>query len=746
MADQQIPCETEPIHLINELQDFGFIIFLSIEDDKVIACGENSYEYLELSPNDVLKKKPFEIFQNYNQIKEKIFEILFKKNQEEFKEQFVFQEKTLYATFRKSENFIFCEIEKDNSNYALDICNDLLIELNELNKIHITQKLYDFAVERIRIKTEFDRVLLYRFNEDFSGEVIAESRNGKLSSLLGFHFPSSDIPAPARAVYLKNSIRLIHSKQDRQIHLIKTEEYKNYNFDMGASILRAPHNHHLEYLANMGILTSMSISLTSEKKLWGLFICHSLNKIVPSTFLRNYLAIFSKTVFRQIDLLNKHKESLEEIKIQNLFKNITQKINTVSLQNIINVFESNIHLLMEEFESDGLFLQFNNETLRIGILPENTLLENLIELLSNEFKGKIFFTNDLQKSFPEKFINPKKANGVLSIPLSSNPRDRLIWFRGDAVQTIIWGGNKEEAYKVHNNQISPRSSFDKWIETVKGKSIPWSELHIRKISELQRITEIIDKKIAEDKLIETLEIIKTSEKELRELNATKDKFFSIVSHNLRNPFSGLLGISELLIESVNSELPAIEEIKEYADLIYGSSLKSFDLLKSLFEWGKIQTGKIKIQKQNVDLSSLIDEISFSLSKKLKSKEIELIIECRESLFLFTDRDALIAVLNNILMNSIKYSFNKSQIFLRVKENPDSFLLELEDLGIGMSELEKNKLFKIEEHFNMPGTNGETGTGLGLIIAKEYLEKLDCKIDIKSEKQRGTKITLICPKK
>ena len=140
-------------------------------------------------------------------------------------------------------------------------------------------------------------------------------------------------------------------------------------------------------------------------------------------------------------------------------------------------------------------------------------------------------------------------------------------------------------------------------------------------SELQRITEIIDKKIAENKLIETLELIKASEKELQDLNATKDKFFSIVSHNLRGPFSGLLGISELLKDSVNVEPPQMDEIKEYSELIHISSLKAFDLLKNLFEWGKIQTNKIKIRKEYINLSFLIEEIIYSLSKKLQNKEI-----------------------------------------------------------------------------------------------------------------------------
>ncbi|MBK9502030.1 MAG: GAF domain-containing protein [Leptospiraceae bacterium] len=744
MEKNSISCETEPIHLINELQDFGLIIFLSFDDNKIIACGENSYEYLKLSPNEVLRRKPVEIFENFSQYKERISEVLFNKNQEEFKIQFLFQEQLMFATFRKSEKFIFCEIERDNPNYALDIFNDLLTEFNELSKINMAQKLYDFAVEEIRTKTKFDRVLLYKFNEDFTGEVIAESRNHKLTSLLGFHFPATDIPAPAREIYLKNSIRLIHSRQEKQINLTKSDEYQNYNFDMGASILRAPHSHHLEYLRNMGIVTSMSISLTAEKKLWGLFICHSLEKLVPSTFIRNYLSIFSKSVFRQIDLLNKHRESLEEIKIQELFTNLIQKLNSVSLDNIINVFEKHIHLLMKEFESDGLYLQFNNKSLSIGIIPEKAILEKIIFILSTEFAGKFFFTNDLQKSFPDKLTNPDKANGILSIPLSSNKNDRIIWFRGDVIKTIIWGGNKEEAFTISNNQISPRRSFDKWIETVKGKSIPWSGLHIKIISELQRITEIIDKKIAENKLIETLELIKASEKELQDLNATKDKFFSIVSHNLRGPFSGLLGISELLKDSVNVEPPQMDEIKEYSELIHISSLKAFDLLKNLFEWGKIQTNKIKIRKEYINLSFLIEEIIYSLSKKLQNKEITLITECKESINLFTDKDALMAVMNNILMNSIKYSYRQSQILLSAKEVNSTIQIEIEDSGIGMTDLEIKKLFKIEEHFNMPGTNGETGTGLGLIISKEYIEKLNFKIVIESQKGKGTKVMIICP--
>lgn len=738
-----ISCDTEPIHLINDLQDFGLLIILSLADEKIIACGDNSFEYLGINSDELLEKNPGVIFVNFSSIKLDIEDVLVNRKHLEYKIHFIYKNQSLFATFRRSEDLFLCEIESDEQLSILDNTNKFFIQVNELKGKHSLEELYYLCVRQIQEITNFDRVLLYKFKEDSSGEVIAESRNESLDSILGFHFPSTDIPLPARAMYLKNPIRIIKSKQRKIITLKKSKSYQNHMFDLGSSSFRAPHSHHLEYLSNMGIVTSMSISLEMGDTLWGLFICHSVKENIPSLTARNFLAIFSKIIFRQITQLNVHNDSILEIKLQSLFINLIKKINSVSIDKVLEVFKSESNLLMNEFEADGFYIQLRNEVFELGSLPDRNTINKISKLLAEKFSDRPFFTDDLKKSFPEEFRDIEKSNGVLSIPVSSLSTDRIIWFREEVIRKIVWAGNKEEAFFVKDNRISPRQSFSRWIETIKGKSIPWSELHIKIVKDIFGIVEIIDKKILEEKLAKTLEQVRKSEAELEELNATKDKFFSILSHNLRSPFSGLLGISELLIELVQDEKnPSKDEIQNYAELIHASSTKAFDLSKNLFEWGKIKTGKIEIEKKEIELNSILDEIIYNISHKLKNQEIELIIESEKLITIHTDGNALKTVISNLLLNAIKYSNKNQKVYLRLLKSKDSIQIEIEDFGIGMTDLELKKIFKIEEYFARPGTNGESGTGLGLIIVKEYLDKLNFKIEIMSQQNVGTKVVLI----
>ncbi|HNO26754.1 MAG TPA: HAMP domain-containing sensor histidine kinase, partial [Leptospiraceae bacterium] len=269
--------------------------------------------------------------------------------------------------------------------------------------------------------------------------------------------------------------------------------------------------------------------------------------------------------------------------------------------------------------------------------------------------------------------------------------------------------------------------------------------YIRAVYKISGIIETIDKKIAEDSLQKTLLQIRKSEQELKQLNATKDKFFSIVSHNLRSPFSGLLGLSELLKASFSEAEPDMEEIKSYANLLYQSSAQAFELLKNLFEWGKVQTGRMTIEKNQIDLKNILYELQYQLDGKLKEKDIHLRMEIGSDLTLNTDENAIKSILNNLLLNSVKYSYPGKDIILRIQPMENCILIEIEDFGIGMNEGEKQKLFKIDSKFRMPGTNGEDGTGLGLIITKEYLDRLNSKIEISTEKDYGTKVKLTFPR-
>ncbi|MCB1144301.1 MAG: GAF domain-containing protein [Leptospiraceae bacterium] len=741
----EIPCDLEPIHLINQLQDHGLLLILKENSNLIIAVGENSYTYLKLYPEEVLNKNLTKLIPGIEPILNDANRVLASENHHEFKSQLYLPGAVLFATFRKSENFILLEIEKEFQSKILTISNELNVQLSNFQFMNSLQDIYNYAVNEIRSIIQFDRVLLYRFFKDFSGEVIAESRNKNLPSIIGYHFPSSDIPLPARNTYLKNPIRLIQAGQQRPFQIIRIPSYKNYEFDLGSSNLRFSHSHHLEYLQNLGVKTSMSISLSIDNKLWGLFICHNINPIQVGFSARNYITMFSQITMLQIDLMNKNQISSYELDLKTKILNIIQKLNNSDYNDLLTNLENDIDSLMNLLESSGLYIRLLDRNISNGKVPKAEKIELFFDYLTKNHANSIFHTDNLYSLNLSHEIDASCPPGVLAIPISSNPGSWIIWFREEFINKKAWAGNPNEPYSTSGNRISPRLSFSKFIETVKNKSKPWTEIQIKAVEAFNDLRDVIDKKIAEHELANTLEKVKKSEKELRDLNNTRDKFFSIVSHNLRSPFSGLLGFSDMLLESLQEDknLP-YEEILEMAEALQVSSHKAFDLLKNLFEWGKIQTGKIKLTSESLDLSSIIDEILYKMSERLSKKEIQLKANYKEDLLIYTDKDALFQILTHIIQNSIKYSHRGSEILLNATMLSESTQIEIIDSGIGMKEEDIEKLFKIEEHFNMKGTENEDGTGLGLIITKEYLSKLNSSIQIESEPQKGTKITLLFP--
>lgn len=218
-----------------------------------------------------------------------------------------------------------------------------------------------------------------------------------------------------------------------------------------------------------------------------------------------------------------------------------------------------------------------------------------------------------------------------------------------------------------------------------------------------------------------------AEQELKEFsnqldlhNKTKDKFFSIIAHDLKNPFSSLLGLSELL-ESDFYDLSDEEKLSYIAE-IRKVSKGSYQLLENLLHWSRAQTGNISYNPSELDLKFLLMEVIGLVYAQAKAKNIEISIKFEEDYVVFADDDLLMTVVRNLLTNAIKYSYIGQKISINASViNDDLLELSITDYGIGISENQKNILFSIDRGESRPGTNNEKGTGLGLILCKEFIE-------------------------
>jgi len=230
--------------------------------------------------------------------------------------------------------------------------------------------------------------------------------------------------------------------------------------------------------------------------------------------------------------------------------------------------------------------------------------------------------------------------------------------------------------------------------------------------------DITDQKLAQEEL-------RRSELRFSELNTTKDKFFSIISHDLRVPFNGILGFSNLLIDQIRKK--DYDGLEEYAGIIQHSSKRAMELLSNLLDWSRSQTGRIRFEPNPVLISQVIGEVMSSLNEMAYQKGITVTSLVPDDLIVYADRLMLGSILRNLISNAIKFTYPSGRIEVS-SENLESWnLISVSDDGVGIKEQVVPKLFRIDESFSESGTNNEKGTGLGLIMCKEFVEKHGGKI-------------------
>jgi PAS domain S-box-containing protein len=235
---------------------------------------------------------------------------------------------------------------------------------------------------------------------------------------------------------------------------------------------------------------------------------------------------------------------------------------------------------------------------------------------------------------------------------------------------------------------------------------------------------------------------KQNEVKLKELVATKDKFFNIVAHDLKNPFTSLLGSSELLTDNIDQM--SVENIRELALILNDSAKAGYAILQNLLDWSRSQTGMLKFNPEKINLKTIIDENIDNLQLQSNNKGLYMSTELTEDLFIFADKNMINTVLRNLLSNAVKYTFKNGTVLVGVTPTPEEILIKVKDSGTGITEEKVETLFKIENSLSQPGTEKEQGTGLGLKLCKEFTEKMGGRIWVESEVGKGCEFKFTIP--
>jgi two-component system sensor histidine kinase/response regulator len=278
------------------------------------------------------------------------------------------------------------------------------------------------------------------------------------------------------------------------------------------------------------------------------------------------------------------------------------------------------------------------------------------------------------------------------------------------------------------------------LETKNGKSI-----NVEFVSNVYLVdqTKVIQCNIRDITKRRYAEIkLKESEARLRELNATKDKFFSIIAHDLKNPFMAILGFSDLLAERITEK--DYTGIEEYARIIHNSTQRILSLLTNLLQWASSQTGKMKFNPEPVEIVALINEVAELSKDAAQHKSITISIKLPHNTTIQIDKSMISSVLRNIISNAIKFTNPGGNINISARQKQDELWVTVSDNGVGMNKDSLDKLFRVEDSHSTPGTQNEKGTGLGLILCKEFVEKHKGKIWAESETGKGSSFHFTIP--
>ncbi len=411
--------------------------------------------------------------------------------------------------------------------------------------------------------------------------------------------------------------------------------------------------------------------------------------------------------------------------------------------------ENQIAELKKHIEFHQLDSSVQNE-LKTKSEVEKALKESKEEyrLLAENSSDVIWVLNITHQKF--KYISPAiyRLRGLtVDEALNESISDALT---PDSLELVISLLNRDTPRFIKNPD-NPCYSINELRQTHKNGSLVWVEVSSRyrmnEIGEIELIAvsrNIDERKRADEKLIAAKEKAEKNEVELRELNAIKDKLFSIIAHDLRSPFNHILSFSELLIENVKDL--EITETEKYLGIINSSANHTLILLDNLLNWAKSQTGKIYFNPEKLFFSNVILEI-IELKKSIaNSKKISLNYFSSDEIEVYADENMLKTILRNLISNAIKFtnSGGKIDIYAITITEPKQVEITISDNGIGMSEDIKDKVFSIGAQISQTGTANEKGSGLGLILCKEFIEKHGGKIWVESKLGKGSDFKFTLP--
>jgi chemotaxis family two-component system sensor kinase Cph1 len=598
--------------------------------------------------------------------------------------------------------------------------------VDEIGVASSVQAIAEIAVRELRILTGFNRVMLYSFDTQGDGTVLAEAGDGKLPSYLDLRFPASDIPSQARQLYCSNRLRLIPSadyQAARMLPPVSTVDGKP--LDLSGAVLRSVSPVHLEYMRNMGTWASMSISVLVDGQLWGLISCHNREARRVNAHIRSACDFLGQIVSMQIGARERSARAQQRIQLQQVTGELLARMSHAP--DFHQGVSASADAWLRLMSADGIAVVSNEGLTRVGLTPSDFEIQELAARLRSAGNPEVHATDQLSSEWPQAESFANVASGLLAISISQLHPSYILWFRQEVVRTVRWGGDPRK--EPGADRLHPRKSFDIWKEQVRLKSIRWDAVETEAAQDLRHAIINFVLRRAEERAALSEQLQKT--------NAELEAFSYSVSHDLRAPFRHIVGYAELLS---SREKDLDEKSRHYVDSITESALHAGRLVDDLLAFS--QMGRTTLTSSRVDMRKLVAEVRHGREPDIQGRNVEW--QIGELPPTHGDPSLLRQVWANLIDNALKYSTSRDLAVIRIdgRVAQDALHYTVSDNGVGFEMNYVGKLFGVFQRLHR--SEQYPGTGIGLALVKRIVERHGGTVSAESEAGRGATFGFTLP--
>ncbi|NTU80698.1 MAG: GAF domain-containing protein [Chloroflexales bacterium] len=718
-------CDREPIHIPGSIQPHGVLFALSEPDLTIIQASANIAGFLGRQPQELLGQPLSTLL-----AAEPLAYLRDCLASAEVDENPLYTltlaigspEQRFDVIAHRMGGMLILELEPSTqSDHAVALRVYRMVK-SAVTACQHTSSVREFAqtlAGSVRKLTAFDRVMVYQFQPDGTGVVIAEDVRADLESYLDLRYPASDIPQQARALYLRNWLRLIPDVAYQPAPMLAIDPvHSSIPLDMSFASLRSVSPIHIEYLGNMGATASMSISLIKNDQLWGLVACHhhSGPHYLPYD-VRAACEFLGHMVSLQIGEKEAAEDAAYTIALQGVQAELVQHMSVAN--DVLAGLTRFTPNLLEFIEAGGVAVCLEDQCMLLGATPPEPVVRQLADWLSQEVPDSLFATSALPQQYPEIAPFRATASGLLAVRLARARPNYLLWFRPEVVQTVSWGGNPEKPVEVLAGEarMSPRKSFAVWKETVTQTALPWRSCEVAAARDLRRaIIDLVLYKVDE---------LSRLNDELTRSNIELDSFAYVASHDLKEPLRGLHNYAHFLIEDYGDQID--DAGKDKLATLVRLTQRMEALIDSLLHYSRV--GRAELTWVEVDLNVELADVVALLEPRLRESGVELRIP-RPLPRVRADQARVREIFSNLITNAIKYN-DKPQKWVEIgyeripgvedAEGAAAYVFSVRDNGIGVPEEHQETIFRIFKRLHGRDEYGG-GVGAGLTIVKKIVER------------------------